>query len=105
MSNYKAKQKFKKPTGAVTPVKKVPPVFSYPCDCHGVPANKPPCAIDKASEFKDRNKLEHSLGTWNCSITRKACKVSRTKYKEESNDVQRSEDNRPETSTEAQVSA
>lgn len=80
-SKYKSKNKGGKP---VAPKRKLAtPVYTYECLCHGVQAKKKPCVIDDATEFSDRNKAEHSLGTWNCQVTRKACKVSRTKYKVE----------------------
>jgi hypothetical protein len=85
MSSYKQKQKGKQKfsPAVLKPFKKVPPVFDYLCECHGLPAKKKPLTIDKATDFKDRNKLEHSLGTFNCSVTRKKVKVSRVKHKEE----------------------
>ena len=81
MSNYRNKKKQK---GAkVAPRKLGAPVFNYNCQCHDTKASKKPCVIDDATQLSDRNKLEHSLGTWNCAITRKACKVNRTRNKVE----------------------
>ena len=81
MSNYRNKKKQK---GArVAPRKLDAPVFNYNCTCHDLKANKKPCLVDVATQFSDRNKLEHSLGTWNCQVTRKACKVNRTRNKTE----------------------
>jgi hypothetical protein len=80
-SKYKDKQKkgFKP-----VPKKKLgEPVFVYTSVCHGVRANKKPCVIDDATQFADRNKSEHSLGTWNCTLCRKACKVTRKPNKAE----------------------
>jgi hypothetical protein len=39
--------------------------------------------VDAATQFSDRNKSEHSLGTWTCAIDRKKCKVNRTRNKQE----------------------
>lgn len=79
-SKYKGKQKGKQPAVVAKPVKKEPPVFDYPCECHGLPAKKKPCVIDRATEFKDRNKIEHSLGTFTCRVTGRKTKVSRVKH-------------------------
>ena len=59
------------------------PVFNYNCHCHDLKASKKPCVIDHDTPFSDRNKSEHSLGTWTCAITRKKCKVNRTRNKQE----------------------
>jgi len=81
VSNYRNKKKQK---GAkVAPRKLGAPVFNYNCQCHDTKANKKPCVLDAATQFSDRNKLEHSLGTWTCAISRKACKVNRTRNKSE----------------------
>ena len=59
------------------------PVFVYTSQCCHEPANKKACAIDGSVEFSDRNKPEHSLGTWNCTRCRKKCKVTRAKARVE----------------------
>lgn len=79
MSKYRNKKKGVK----VAPRKLGAPVFNYNCQCHDVKASKKPCIADVATQFSDRNKLEHSLGTWACGITRKKCKVNRTRNKQE----------------------
>lgn len=76
--------KYKNKKNAPIPRKLGKPVFSYTSDCHSAPASKRPCLVDDGTKFEDRNKLEHSLGTWKCSICRKTCKVSRSKNKVES---------------------
>lgn len=63
------------------------PVFSYTSVCCSMPASKKPCAIDGSVEFADRNKLEHSLGTWNCTKCRKKAKVTRSKNKVEESKI------------------
>ena len=80
MSKYRNK---KKKGSNPAPKKLDAPVFLYNCQCHDTKASKKPCVIDDATQLSDRNKLEHSLGTWTCAITRKACKVNRTRNKEE----------------------
>jgi hypothetical protein len=78
MSKYRNKKK-----GArIAPRKLDAPVFLYNCQCHDTKASKKPCVI-AAVRFPDRNKLENSLGTWTCAISRKACKVNRTRNKQE----------------------
>jgi hypothetical protein len=77
--NYRNKKKGVR----VAPRKLGAPVFNYNCVCHDIKASKKPCVVDAATQFSDRNKLEHSLGTWTCAITRKACKVNRTRNKVE----------------------
>lgn len=79
MSKYRNKKKGAKPAQP----KLKTPVFNYNCTCHDQKANKKPCVVDHATQFSDRNKLEHSLGTWNCALTGKKCKVSRTRVKVE----------------------
>jgi hypothetical protein len=80
MSKYRNKKKDVKPA----PKRKLDaPVFNYNCQCHDIKASKKPCVVDTATQFSDRNKLEHSLGTWTCAISRKACKVNRTRNKVE----------------------
>jgi hypothetical protein len=85
MSKYSQKKKPILNRGPVS--KKEPPVFDYTSACCSAPARKKACVIDKAVELKDRNKLEHSLGTWNCANCRKACKVTRSKHKAETDHV------------------
>ena len=79
MSKYRNKKKGGKPA----PMKLDAPVFNYNCQCHDLRASKKPCVIDYATQFSDRNKLEHSLGTWTCAVTRKKCAVNRTRNKVE----------------------
>lgn len=85
MSKYRNKKKGVK----VAPRKLGAPVFNYNCQCHDVKASKKPCIADVATQFSDRNKLEHSLGTWTCSITRKKCKVNRTKNRPEIDEAEK----------------
>lgn len=80
MSNYRNK---KKKGVKVAPRKLDAPVFNYNCQCHDITASKRPCVVDVGTQFSDRNKLEHSLGSWTCAITRKKCKVNRTRNKAE----------------------
>lgn len=80
-SKYQKKQNGRgKPVVPPVKLKKESPVFDYTSVCCQSPAKKKACVIDKALDFKDRNKLEHSLGTWNCTNCRKACKVTRAKH-------------------------
>jgi hypothetical protein len=80
VSNYRNKKK----KGVRVASKRLgDPVFQYNCHCHDVKASKKPCIVDSDTQFSDRNKLEHSLGTWTCAITRKSCKVNRTRNKQE----------------------
>ncbi len=78
-SKYRSKKKGAKSV----PRKLGTVVFQYNCQCHDVRANKKPCVIDFDTPFEDRNKLEHSLGTWRCAVTNTSCKVSRTRKKAE----------------------
>ena len=79
MSNYRNKKKGVKGTAK----KLGDPVFLYTCHCHDEKAGKKPCSIDSDTQFSDRNKPEHSLGSWTCKLTGKKCKVNRTKNKVE----------------------
>jgi hypothetical protein len=87
-SKYKDKRKGRdnKPVPKKKPLGE--PVFIYTSVCHGVRANKKPCIVDVATQFSDRNKAEHSLGSWNCTFCRKKCSVTRKKNEEDRNDRQ-----------------
>lgn len=78
MSKYKSKQKNK----VVRVFTSSAPVFSYTSVCHSAPATKKPCAKGNG-EVDDQGFYQSPLGTWNCSVCRKPCKVTRSKAKKE----------------------
>jgi len=58
--------------------------FIYTSVCCGQPAHKPP--VQRSKEDKAENKFSTcSLGHWKCSVCEKNCKVTRSKYKEDTN--------------------
>jgi hypothetical protein len=77
-SKYKGKNKGK---AVVRVYKQGLPVFTYKCDCHDLPATKKACAKGNG-EVDDNGFFQSPLGTWNCTITRRKCKVSRHRAKE-----------------------
>jgi hypothetical protein len=74
VSKYRNKQKQNKPKV----FKQEAPKNVYECECHGVQSMKKPCAKGNG-EPDDKGFFQSPLGTWTCSVTRKACKVTRTK--------------------------
>jgi hypothetical protein len=72
-SKYRNKQKQKPQV-----FKRPEIVFNYACTCHGLRAEKKACAKGNG-EMDDKGFFQSPLGTWNCSVTKRACKVQRTR--------------------------
>ena len=75
MSKYRSKQNQKR---VVKKFQQPDIVFNYACECHGERASKKPCAKGNG-EPDDKGFFQSPLGTWTCPITRRACKVVRTR--------------------------
>lgn len=64
------------------PIKVKDAVFTYTSTCCGEAATKPPCVTDKELRREGKSS-ESSLGHWRCAVCKKACKVSRSRRKDE----------------------
>ena len=74
--------KTKKNKKRVVPNKLRSRVFNYTSVCCDAPANKPP--VERSAEDRAEGKFsECHLGKWHCSKCGKACKVKRSRIKED----------------------